>query len=204
MGVGERYVLTDCDMQSSPRNIDALVKAARVLIVDDEYYTRKVIRTLLLAVGVTDVYDANNGIGGLEAIRTLEPDIVILDWQMPGMDGGEFMRQVRSPGNFPFPDVPIIVLTGHGERSRVIEAVRFGVHEYLLKPVSSKALHTRLVSVLSRPRSMVKRGDYYGPAPRKLSSYKPEADSYNLTAEQVVKAPKPSSASPSPTCRIFV
>ena len=186
-------------MQSNPRNVDALVKSARVLIVDDEYYTRKVIRTLLLAVGVTDVHDANSGISGLEAIRTLEPHVVILDWEMPGMDGGEFVRQVRSPGSFPFPDIPIVVLTGHGERSRVIEAVRFGVHEYLLKPVSSKALHARLAAVLSRPRSMVKRGDYYGPAPRKLSSYKPEADSYNLTAEQVVDAP-----APSPTCRIFV
>jgi DNA-binding response OmpR family regulator len=64
--------------------------------------------------------------------------------------------------------VPIIMLTGHGERSRVIEAVQVGVNEFLLKPVSSKALYTRLVSVLTNPRPVVRTGSYYGPMPRNL------------------------------------
>jgi cysteine desulfurase len=51
---------------------------------------------------------------------------------------------VRSPATFPLPDVPIVMLTGHGERSRVIEAIKIGVNEYLLKPVSAKALRDRL------------------------------------------------------------
>jgi two-component system chemotaxis response regulator CheY len=75
------------------------------------------------------------------------------------------------------------MLTGHGERSRVLEAVRLGVHEFLLKPVSSSSLQGRIMSVLTKPRAMVKRGDYYGPEPRKLASYKPETDSYNLQPE---------------------
>jgi len=92
------------------------------------------------------------------------------------MNGNEFVRRVRSPGTFPFPDVPIIMLTGHGEASRVIEAMRVGVHEFLLKPVSSTALLARLVSILAKPREMVRKGDNYVPAPRKMSSYKPETD----------------------------
>jgi two-component system, chemotaxis family, chemotaxis protein CheY len=60
------------------------------------------------------------------------------------------------------------MLTGQGERSRVIEAVKVGVDEFLLKPVSSKALQDRLVSVLTKPRPVVNTGDYYGPAPRKM------------------------------------
>jgi CheY-like chemotaxis protein len=173
-------------MQSNEKYIEELVKPTRVLIVDDEYYTRKVIRTLLALVGITNVHDAVDGESGLEAIATLAPDIVLLDWEMPGIDGAEFTRRVRSPNNFPHPNVPIIMLTGHGERSRVLEAVRLGVHEFLLKPVSSKALLARIVSVLSKPRPMVRRGDYYGPEPRKLSAYKPEADSYELRTDQVV------------------
>ena len=55
------------------------------------------------------------------------------------------------------------VLTGHGECSRVIEAVQIGVNEFLLKPVSSKALQARMVAVLTKPRPVVKSGDYYGP-----------------------------------------
>jgi two-component system chemotaxis response regulator CheY len=151
---------------NSARNGEAVIRSARVLIVDDEFYMRKVIRTLLLSMGVTDVHDAGDGASGLAAIGALDPDVVILDWQMVGMNGPEFVRRVRSPDTFAFPNVPIVMLTGHGEQSRVVEAMRLGVHEFLVKPVSGTALHERLASVLLNPRPMVKRGAYYGPAPR--------------------------------------
>jgi CheY-like chemotaxis protein len=144
--------------------------ATKVLVVDDEHYMRKVVRTLLMSSGVRTIYEAADGPAGLELIRSMAPDVVILDWEMPGLDGSGFVRMVRSPDTFPFPDIPIIMLTGHGERSRVIEAVQIGVNEFLLKPVSSKALQDRLVSVLARPRPLVKSGDYYGPAPRKMAA----------------------------------
>jgi two-component system, chemotaxis family, chemotaxis protein CheY len=165
-------------MHALTDNIKAMMERTKVLIVDDEYYTRKVIRTLLLAMGCTKIHEASDGASGLEAVRSLAPDVVLLDWEMPGIDGAEFVRRVRSPEAFPLPNVPIIMLTGHGERSRVMEAVRLGVHEFLLKPVSSNALQARIVSVLTKPRNMIRRGAYYGPEPRKLATYKPEADSY--------------------------
>jgi DNA-binding response OmpR family regulator len=93
--------------------------------------------------------------------------VVILDWEMPGLNGAGFVRMVRSPETFPLPDIPIIMLTGHGERARVVEAVCLGVNEFLLKPVSTKALRDRLAAVLANPRRMVSNGPYYGPAPRK-------------------------------------
>jgi DNA-binding response OmpR family regulator len=86
------------------------------------------------------------------------------------LSGAELVRIVRSPGVFPMPDVPIIMLSGHGERWRVVEAVRLGVNEYLIKPVSAKALYDRLVSIMMQPRPVVQLGDYYGPEPRKLMS----------------------------------
>ena len=57
----------------------------------------------------------------------------------------------------------------HGERSRVIEAVKIGVNEFLLKPVSSKALFDRIKAVVMTPRPVIQHGSYYGPAPRKLA-----------------------------------
>jgi CheY-like chemotaxis protein len=153
-------------MQSIAKERDAVVRSARVLIVDDEFSMRKVIRTLLLSVGVTNVHDVGDGERGLKAIAAVEPDAVILDWQMPGMSGIEFVRHVRSPDSFAFPSVPIIMLTGHAEHWRVVEAMRLGVHEFLLKPVSSQALYARLASVLLRPRRMVRHGPYYAPEPR--------------------------------------
>jgi CheY-like chemotaxis protein len=144
--------------------------AAKVVVVDDEHCMRKVVRTMLLSIGIREVYEAPDGEAGLELIRRLAPDVVILDWQMPGLDGPAFVRIVRSPATFPYPNVPIIMLTGHGERSRVVEAVKIGVNEFLLKPVSVKALQDRMVSVLAKPREVVKSGDYYGPVPRKLAT----------------------------------
>jgi DNA-binding response OmpR family regulator len=146
----------------------ARLATTKVLVVDDEHYMRKVVRTLLMSIGVRNIYEAPDGPAGLEAIRNMTPDMVILDWEMPGLDGAGFMRRVRSPNTFPLPDIPIIMLTGHGERSRVIEAIEIGVNEFLLKPVSSKSLRDRMVAVLAKPRPLVKSGDYYGPAPRKL------------------------------------
>jgi CheY-like chemotaxis protein len=141
--------------------------AIRVLVVDDEHYMRKVVRTMLMGLGVRDILEAPDGATGLELIRSAAPDVVILDWQMPGLDGNAFMRIVRSPDTFPYPEVPTIMLTGHGERTRVIEAMQVGVNEFLLKPVSSKSLQDRLISVLAHPRPLIRSGGYYVPAPRR-------------------------------------
>ena len=64
---------------------------------------------MLTAIGVGTVYEAGDGAAGLEAIRKNNPGLVIVDWEMPNIDGAEFVRMVRSPGTFPVPDVPIIM-----------------------------------------------------------------------------------------------
>jgi two-component system chemotaxis response regulator CheY len=166
------------------KGLAAKFMSTKVLVVDDEYYMRKEVRTLLMSIGERTISEAQDGPAGLEAIRTLAPDVVIVDWQMPGLDGAGFVRMVRSPGTFPYPDIPIIMLTGHGERSRVVEAVSVGVNEFLLKPVSSKSLQDRLVAVLTRPRPMIQHGNYYGPAPRKMVSI--HADGDNAVANLVL------------------
>ena len=151
-----------------PRHLEERIASLKVLVVDDDQYMRKVVRTMLMVIGVKQIHEAVDGAAGLEAIREINPDVVLVDWEMPMLDGPQFVRIVRAPGAFPMPEVPIIMLTGHGDRWRVIEAARVGVHEYLLKPVSTKALLDRIVTVLTKPRPMVQMGDYCGPAPRKL------------------------------------
>jgi DNA-binding response OmpR family regulator len=161
---------------SLSKQIQTRIEGLRVLVVDDDYYMRKVVRTMLAAIGVRTVHEASDGETGLDAIKHHLPDLVIVDWEMPMIDGAQFIRMVRSPGDFPVPDVPIIILTGHGDRWRVVEAARVGAHEFLLKPVSTKALRDRIVSILGRPRPTVKLDGYYGPAPRKLVVLDDEPD----------------------------
>ena len=154
----------------SKKEIAERIQALCVLVVDDNQYMRKMIRNLLVNCGVKDIFEAGDGITALDTIRTLGPDVVVLDWEMPLLNGAELVRIVRSPGVFPVPDVPIIMLSGHGERWRVLEAVQLGVNEYLIKPVSAKALYDRLVTITIQPRPTVQLGDYYGPEPRKLAA----------------------------------
>ncbi len=148
----------------SKSDVEALIQDLSILIVDDNQYMRKIVRTLLVNIGVRKVYEASDGIAGLDAIRIVTPDVVILDWELPLLNGAEFVRIVRSPGVFPLSDVPIIMLSSHGERWRVVEAVRIGVNEYLRKPVSAQALLDRLTAIVAKPRPVVQLGDYYGPA----------------------------------------
>jgi two-component system, chemotaxis family, chemotaxis protein CheY len=152
------------------KEIEDLIQALSILVVDDNQYMRKMIRNLLVNCGIKDIYEAADGIAALDAIRTMGPDVVILDWEMPLLSGAELVRIVRSPGVFPMPAIPIIMLTGHCERWRVVEAVRLGVNEFLTKPVSAKAIYDRLISIMMQPRPVVQLGDYYGPEPRKLLS----------------------------------
>jgi two-component system chemotaxis response regulator CheY len=169
----------------SIKSVEALIQSLCVLVVDDNQYMRKIIRNLLMNCGIKDVFEAADGIAALDMIRTLAPNVVILDWEMPLLSGPELVRIVRSPGVFPIPDIPIIMLTGHCERWRVVEAVRLGVNEYLTKPVSAKALHDRLISIMTQPRPIVQLGDYYGPEPRKLVA---EGSSEGLGVDVVVAA----------------
>src|SRR5690348_13963292 len=152
------------------KEISILVQSLSVLVVDDNQYMRKMVRNLLVNCGIKEIYEAADGVAALDAIRTMAPDVVILDWEMPLLNGAELVRIVRSPGVFPMPDIPIIMLSGYGERWRVLEAARLGVNEYLIKPVSAKAIYDRLVSITLQPRPTVRLGDYYGPEPRKLTT----------------------------------
>ncbi len=159
------------------RYVEFQIHQLVVVVVDDNAFMRKMVRSLLTNIGVKKVYEAGDGIAGLEVIRAVSPDVVILDWEMPLLNGPEFVRIVRSPGVFPLPDIPIIMLTAYGDRRRIVEAVKLGVNEFLCKPVSAKALTDRFVSILAKPRASVHVGDYYGPEPRKLMPRPSDADS---------------------------
>jgi CheY-like chemotaxis protein len=150
------------------KHVERMIQSLGVLIVEDNPHMRKVVRNLLTTIGIKRVTEAADGIEGLEAIRTVGPDIVLLDWEMPLLSGPELVRIVRSPGVFPTPDLPIVVVSAHAERWRVIEAMRLGVNEYLIKPVSAQALHDRIVTIMANPRPIVQLEGYYGPEPRRL------------------------------------
>ena len=147
-------------------DIEKLIEGLRILVVDPNLYMRKVSRMMLMNIGAKSVAEAADGLAALDVIRHADPDVVLLDWNMPVLSGPQIMHIVRSPGLFEKPHLPVIMLTNCASRSQVHEAMRLGVHELLVKPTSPKALRDRLLSILLRPRPMVQIGEYYVPEPR--------------------------------------
>jgi len=163
-------------MPLNPKHAEVIVQQLNVLLVDDSPFIRTIVRGLLNNIGVKGVTEAGDGIAALELIRETPPDVIILDWEMPLLNGPELVRIVRSPGVFPTPDIPIIMLTAHGEHWRIVESVKLGVNEFLCKPVSAKALFERLISIVLKPRANVQLGNYYGPLPRIPTSETPDPE----------------------------
>jgi CheY-like chemotaxis protein len=150
-----------------PSKTEKAIENLVILVADSNAYTRKLTRMMLINSGARSIYEAGDGVAALDGIRTVSPDVMIMNWDMPVLDGPEVMRIVRSPGIFPKPNLPVIMLTDLGLRSRVTSAIRLGVHEFLVKPVSPKALQERLLGILFAPRPMVRAGNYYIPMPRR-------------------------------------
>jgi CheY-like chemotaxis protein len=155
-------------MMKTATDVLKQVQSSVVLVIEDNAFMRSLMRGLLTHIGVKTVYEAADGVSGLELIATLGPTLVLLDWELPLLTGAEMMRLIRAPKSFPFPDLPVIMVTGHAERWRVVAAMRAGVNEFLVKPLSAKTLLERMVSVLAYPRPMIEVGKYYGPKPRHL------------------------------------
>ena len=152
----------------SRKMLEKMIQGITILVVDDNAYMRKVTRMMLVNLGAKSVIEAADGLAALEAIRNNDPDVMLLDWDMPVLNGIEVLRIVRSPGVFPRPNLPTIMLTTNAQRSQVNEAMRAGAHEFLLKPTSPKALRDRLTSIVFNPRPMMKIGKYYVPRPRRM------------------------------------
>ena len=138
----------------SAKEMEKAIESLAILIADPNVYTRKLTRMMLVNLGAKTIFEVGDGVAALDAIRNVSPDVMILNWDLPILDGTEVMRIVRSPGVFPKPGLPIIMLTDVGKRSRVTQAVRLGVHEFLVKPVSPKTLQQRLLGILFRPRQI--------------------------------------------------
>jgi DNA-binding response OmpR family regulator len=121
-----------------------------------------------MAIGVKTILEAADGAAGLDLARAALPDLLIIDWEMPLIDGPELVRMIRMPGRFPIPDIPIIILSAHSDHRRVVESARIGANAFVRKPVSIKTLEDRMIAVIDRPRPTVKLEGYYGPMPRRM------------------------------------
>ncbi len=139
----------------------------KFLIVDDNAFMRTIIRRVLSALHAEQVREASDGEDALQIMQTFAADIIILDWEMKPMDGLEFTRKVRLSRDSPNVFTPIVMVSGHSERGRVLAARDAGVNEFVVKPISAKSLFDRIQAVIDRPRPFVRLKSYFGPDRRR-------------------------------------
>lgn len=137
------------------------------LVVDDNLHMRALVRTILAALGARNVIEVADGADALKALRNFPADIIICDWNMSPLDGLDFVRLLRTGDDSPNPYVPVIMMTGHTERSRVLQARDVGVHEFLAKPISVRGLYSHIRSIIERPHPFVRSTSYFGPDRRR-------------------------------------
>jgi DNA-binding response OmpR family regulator len=119
-------------------------RAARVLIVDDEPL---IVQMLSIALGYEkfDVSVARTGLEAIQQASLVKPDLIILDWMLPGLDGIEVCRRLRNAG-----DVGILMLTARGEDEDQVLGLEAGADDYLIKPFTLPVLLARMKAILRR------------------------------------------------------
>jgi CheY-like chemotaxis protein len=147
--------------------MSAGLESLRVLLVDDNQHMRAIVMTVLSGVGVTQIRETRDGTEALNTLREWPADLAIVDFQMSPLDGVEFTRIVRNAPDSRNPYLPIIMMTGHSERTRVMEARDAGVTEFVAKPLTAKSVLERIHAVIYRPRPFVRTADYFGPDRRR-------------------------------------
>lgn len=120
-------------------------KDIKVLIVDDFSTMRRIINNLLSEIGLTNTEQAEDGSTALPKLEKGEFDLLITDWDMPGMSGIELLRAVRADERIK--DLPILMVTVEAKRDQIVEAAQAGVNGYLVKPFTSDVLKEKIEKI---------------------------------------------------------
>ena len=141
--------------------------ALTVLVVDDNRHMRELACSLLRGIGFRQAREAGNVETAWDLVRQHQPDIVLVDFDMPSLAGPVLIERIRRAPDSPAHDMAVILMTAFSDRARVVASRDAGASEILAKPISIQSLLDRLVAVIDRPRSLVRAQTYVGPDRRR-------------------------------------
>jgi two-component system, chemotaxis family, chemotaxis protein CheY len=128
---------------------DAPEQRMKIMLVEDSKTMRNIQRNVLASLGFDCIEEACDGQDALSKVDAFNPDLLLVDWDMPNMDGLTLVKTLRGRGK----KTPIIMVATESEKSRVIEAIRAGVNNYVVKPFTPELLLARVQETIARNKA---------------------------------------------------
>jgi two-component system chemotaxis response regulator CheY len=123
-------------------------KNMKILVVDDFSTMRRIIRNLLRDLGFNNSVEADDGTTALPLLKSSSFDLVVTDWNMPGMQGIDLLKAMRSDARLK--DIPVLMVTAEAKREQIVEAAQAGVNGYVVKPFTAQTLKEKIDKVFER------------------------------------------------------
>ena len=120
---------------------------AKILVVDDAAFMRKVIKDTLSKAGYTDLHEAVDGADAVEKYNSLKPDLVLMDITMPNMDGLEALKAIRASDG----SANVVMCSAMGQETMVIDAIRSGAKDFIVKPFKGERVLKTVTSIVGEP-----------------------------------------------------
>ncbi len=126
-------------------------KNMRILVVDDFSTMRRIIKNLLRDLGFNNTSEADDGTTALPMLQNGPFDLLITDWNMPGMQGIDLLRAVRADPHLKV--LPVLMVTAEAKREQIVEAAQAGVNGYIVKPFTAQTLKEKIDKIFERLES---------------------------------------------------
>lgn len=163
------------------------------LVIDRNQHMRELLVGILRAFGAKDVRWASTYPDAKEAIGAKPPEIMFTSWKLDPTNGVDLSREIRWSQKEAVRFIPIIMVSGHGEEKKVLQAREAGINEFVVKPYAAATILSRMHAVIMRPRRYVKTETFFGPDRRRTTAFEYSGDERRSgdDATNVVEKPKP-------------
>jgi two-component system chemotaxis response regulator CheY len=118
----------------------------KILLVDDSGTMRQIQKMILQGMGLTDIIEAADGLQAVRMAAEQQPALILMDWNMPGMKGIDALRKLKAADVTKA--IPVIMVTSESEKSHVLEAVRAGAANYMVKPITAEVVKDKLAAYM--------------------------------------------------------
>jgi two-component system chemotaxis response regulator CheY len=126
----------------------AIDKTMKILVVDDFSTMRRIVKNILRQLNFNTIVEADDGSTALDILQKEKIDMVVSDWNMPKMTGLELLKAIRSDDALK--DIPFLMVTAEAQQENIIEAVKSGVSNYIVKPFTAETLGQKIDQIFKK------------------------------------------------------